>query len=447
MKKLLFFVTIILIFFNTAKVKADVFSGNIAKSQLDFATAFNHTGTNNNWVTEVFELTEETTVTDVEILMRNADPDYLNEGGSTSAGTLDLVIYDVPLTGAICQSTNLFDAFWGDAVNGFTDDAKVYDFTFAGCVLQPEVEYQLFINVTTSSNFFVYGTDTEPVDLQGCYIYSAGTPCGDVTSMYFKIIKEGEAFTVNYNFAPVIDGKSMNDFSNWTLQASWDNTSGRSFGAKVLWGQPFPSDFENPSQPTFLTNGFITSIAKTPTSSPQFYGAKIALYEFANGTTTLLSTGATSNFQIVAGDRTGFAVPLETETEVSIASCGETDWQVVGVDFGRGLCNVFRFLFVPSDFSTDRWSTLMSDAQTRMPFVMFYEFKDSFAAASSTASTTLAFTYNASSSPITGINIPLKATLVGFIGETTFNFIYTLMGIGVCFLLAVYTFYRIKNLM
>jgi hypothetical protein len=115
-------------------------------------------------------------------------------------------------------------------------------------------------------------------------------------------------------------------------------------------------------------------------SDPQYFGYKVktdALY-----------------FRIIAGS--GADLPnntvqndlgFPTDTTIPTPTCPQTSFRIFSVDFGKGLCTVINFLFVPSSLNeTQTFANTQTLFQSKAPFAYFYELKSSFSGVSTSAS-------------------------------------------------------------
>jgi len=121
-----------------------------------------------------------------------------------------------------------------------------------------------------------------------------------------------------------------------------------------------------------------------------------------------------------------------TSEGISAVVCGPTTFSVAGADFGQGLCNVVKSLFLPSSSAIEDFSQVITNLQQRIPFSYFYDITTSVTSQSTTGS----------SSPITSLDFVSSSTALHitystfssttasqYMGSTLYNlFLYALMG-------------------
>lgn len=238
------------------------------------------------------------------------------------------------------------------------------------------------------------------------------------------------------------------DFQFWNMVINPSSTS--RYDVRIKWGTSTPTTYTNSFTDQYdnfyMVEGteYHTPVAKTPTSTPGTYIAEGYLYNWNGSTYTQVATTSLFHFTISSGS----IVREPPSVEIAeIVNCQPTSFELLSVDFGQGMCQLFRFLFVPSSLSLDRWTALKEDAVTKQPISGFYQFQSAVTSgASSTASSTLAFTYNASSTMNhMNINIPLKVATTNLIGTTGFNLFYNGITYLLWFAVGVFAFWRVKN--
>lgn len=107
-------------------------------------------------------------------------------------------------------------------------------------------------------------------------------------------------------------------------------------------------------------------MTKSATTSPGTYKAIATLYDQNDATITQSSI---LNITISSGDIT----QVPDSPDVTIPTCGNTSFALLGVDFGKGLCDVGRYLFVPSDSVISDGQSLYTTVQEKIPFSYFAE--------------------------------------------------------------------------
>jgi hypothetical protein len=130
---------------------------------------------------------------------------------------------------------------------------------------------------------------------------------------------------------------------------------------------------------------------------------------------TLVYTGATSTWE-------GYITP----------DCGPTSWTILGADFGKGFCDVAKFLFYPPDTIVGYFQSSYENLQTKIPFSYAFEVINIVQNATSTAQSlpTIAI-QTSSTSSIPNMNIALfsSSTLSDATSRTGFSGLRTLANI------------------
>lgn len=278
-----------------------------------------------------------------------------------------------------------------------------------------------------------------------CNVGAFTDNCDPIEELYWNLEIGDPVDPTVIDFVGIREGTVTRDFENWQIRT--EGSFNNFYAGDVTFGSTNVEEFTNPIAPSLLCDGCVITLPKVPTSTPGDYLAKARLYRynFSASAFQIIYETPVINFTIVPGEI--IFIPDDTSTETPpVASCQATDFTIFDIDFGNAVCRLSRFLFYPTDASTDRWMTLYEDTKTKMPFTLFYDFKDSLAGASTTTASSTLFTYTATTTAISGININLKSATTGLIGTTNFNLLYTFMTYGVWFLVGVYGFYRVKNL-
>lgn len=379
------------------------------------------------------------TVGKISIWGKNQDPGF---GGSPG---LRMTILD--LTNSALNS-DMQELPAGDCEDCFTENSEEQSFLIKrDGIYDPYtfIEGHDYALLFSGNGGFFYFNGILADREYDCNIGAFTDNCDPVEEMYTNFEIGPTLDPTVIDFIGIREGTVTRDFENWQIRT--EGSFNNFYAGDVTFGATNAEQFTNPIAPHLLCDGCVITLPKVPTSTPGDYLAKARLYRynFSASAFQIIYETPIMHFTIVPGEI--IYVPDDTSTETPpVASCQATDFTIFDIDFGNAVCRLSRFLFYPTDASTDRWMTLYEDTKTKMPFTLFYDFKDSLAGAStSTASSTL-FTYTATNTAISGININLKSATTELIGTTNFNLLYTFMTYGVWFLVGAYGFYRVKNL-
>jgi len=112
------------------------------------------------------------------------------------------------------------------------------------------------------------------------------------------------------------------------------------------------------------------------------------------------------------------------------SGCTDTNFSVLGADFGKGICKVAAFLFVPGQLAVNQYTKLVTNLQNKIPFSYFYDVSQTITSQSPTGSgspiTTLDFVASTTALHLTYSPFS-SSTAISYMGPTLFNFYQTLM--------------------
>lgn len=94
------------------------------------------------------------------------------------------------------------------------------------------------------------------------------------------------------------------------------------------------------------------------------------------------------------------------------SGCVDTSFSVLGADFGKGICTVVAFLFVPGDNVINSYSNLQQTMQSHAPFSYFYDTINAFQSINVSSSTLTGLTIN------TGTSTPIQVSADLFSANT-----------------------------
>lgn len=135
------------------------------------------------------------------------------------------------------------------------------------------------------------------------------------------------------------------------------------------------------------------------TSSPIQFGARVGV------PSTYPSTYSTSTSGITFG----------TNTPVSLWNddwCKDTSFSVLGADFGKGICKVFAFLFVPGEYVNLQYEKFVDVLQYHAPFSYFYDMNNAISNLSPTTTAMSSLTLS------TGTSTPIQVSFSAISSST-----------------------------
>jgi hypothetical protein len=270
---------------------------------------------------------------------------------------------------------------------------NIYIFPFAG---NPSPSNDRAVLNTEA--FFAY-----PILASG-YIYQ---PTGTTTPVFKFAINTGYTPTsasVNFQAPSYYDGMITTDFQNWTVCANVPNQNG---DITVTYGTSSPiGNLDSLAGNLGLTtipikNGDCFIINKTASTTPGSYQAQATVWDSNN---VSIASSTILNFTITGGNSTSY--PNQQPALIPIAGCSATNFKIsfftgYEIDFGNGLCNVARFLFVPSQNVINQFTGTAGFLPTTPPFSYLYSLSSQIGTASGTSAsmTPLSIKVGATTSP------------------------------------------------
>jgi len=380
-----------------------------------------------------------------------------NNSGQVANKQIQLDLYSAGFTNH-CQ-----ESIYVDIPEGISNPI----FNFANCVLT-------YSSTTATYLRFYLATSAAPPAEVAVADYTGSTTIsslngytnyiGGLTFPAPPTIKFAINTTLNdsygINFLSGLANATTTDFSNWQFVVAAPSSTeahiivNYGLASSTNWylensdNYYWPTPLDN-TWPINLTSGQ-TVLKKSDLVPEAIYKAKVFLNRNSDGYT--LASSSEISFAIIGGVKKWSPTVQNAPNFQDVhPQCAQTNFQInfFGgvVDFGQGLCDVARFLFYPSNFTLDKYQQLAVDAKTKIPISGFYQIlkvaQDE--AATTTASSTLAFTYTSTSTPVHTFSINLKSKLISMIGQTSFDVLYNAEGYVIWFLVAVYGFFRIKH--
>jgi hypothetical protein len=265
----------------------------------------------------------------------------------------------------------------------------------------------------------------------------------------------GNSNAISFNPQYFVDGVHTPDFKNFWLTTNPGASGQYDYG--VLWGTSTPGDIANFDQATDWGNTPLTAgsnnllpLVKTASSTPGNYVMEAYLLFWNGSSYATVATSSILNITINGG--TPIVNPNNAPGYVSggtqANSCQPTNFTLLGIDFGKGVCDTVVFLFVPN--STTLNNSLQNTTglfQTRIPFSYYYDMTTALEASTSSGSviTSLSFS-TAIGNNATITYSPLSASAAeALVGVPTYNLYQTLMSYAVLAGFGFYVFIRIKD--
>lgn len=440
LKTFYFFIPLLVVFF---------FFSNNAKADIIFSQAVQNTGSNGSntqiWTTatnfnssstvQFIQLWGGWNSTDGQTIGNNCGGVvYLNPGdfSGTYSGSFDIDIWPVNSISPVIVELGTPFPFSSETL-------KSISITYTGdCTSGGSHGY---------SPSFGHSSSDEITDAS----YTEG---GDLS---FILFDENTTFIsglgLSFSAQHFAQNMEVSDFSNWTLTGIFP--SGLSYPMSVKYEVNFGT-----STPTLWSNEppvwtvpqsipeageYIFVIPKTPTSTPGTYTAQGALRLYDD---SLLAQTSILNYTISSGTITSYPPSINLEADLDIEQCPDTSFQLTGVDFGKGFCNLFRFLFMPSKFTTTQWTNLITDMQSKFPFAYFYDVSTAVNSASNpngTSTPSITFTQG-TNTPVHTFTINPSTALGTVAGSSNVSTLKTLIKYGLYFALGLYYFFRIRGI-
>ena len=293
-----------------------------------------------------------------------------------------------------------------------------------------------------------------------------GGSCTDLGFDTYFIIYDGDGTSlagnkISWQNPPFSNGLVTPDFSNWGACLNWTpgQTNITSFNWKIYYGTTTNYTLNDnyasnlglstiPLDPNLTSTCLQTT--KTSTTSPGTIFAELRLYDQNGG---IVSISPVYHFTIIAGDINSLPSfnnspfnPSSTPATIPV-ECKDYSFNVLGADFGMMGCRMIKFLFVPN-FSMTLLDNTTQQLHNTAPFSYWFQAQnDIIVNSASTSSTTLAFIYSATSTPIKNVNVNLKTAVTNLTTSNGFNEIYNAIGYAIWFAVGIYFIFRIKNLL
>lgn len=238
------------------------------------------------------------------------------------------------------------------------------------------------------SYFFTLPTSTPNIESVGisCVRTTASSKMGPDHTGTFDIYTDGTTYTdaqVEFQDPPFTEGFQSGNFLNWSVCVNLSPNHGIStYYSVVTFGTSSPFGVGTSSQISLTGIEYVSSTSSpfydcssfgmTSLLNPGSYKARATAY---TGSGTMFAQSKTLNFTIID---TGTTTPItqypNTNSLYNLTGtlktpkCTDTSFQLLGVDFGKGLCNVTTFLFIPSQSVLDDGTDLYQTVQTKIPF-------------------------------------------------------------------------------
>lgn len=317
---------------------------------------------------------------------------FKNHGTATS--TIYAVVSCVDGTGTHTITTS------NQSLGGSATTFENLTFSFSlTCNSSTMTQVQVnFFSTGWQSNDLQIQADNSALSAGKGITYYQPSPGNDAfnQSYMLRIAVNSGGFPINpdisFKTPAFTEGMTTPDFKNWfvcmnipaphTLTA-FDFSVDYGTSTPNLHRDLFSDDFGQNLVPLPSTKNLSNNcllLTKSASTTPGTYVAIATLFDENNATITQSSL---LNFSITNGN----VVPLPNNDignlfqapKLAVVPCGPTDFSInfgVGaVDFGQGLCNTARFLFVPPDGVSNLFSELAEENKTKIPISYFYEMK------------------------------------------------------------------------
>jgi len=201
---------------------------------------------------------------------------------------------------------------------------------------------------------------------------------------FFKLWDEGgfNAYQIDF-YGAYANGFNSSNFDDWQVIFTQPNTSFTVFQG-INWHGTSTTTAGYFGLDTSSIQGSESSAVSVISKNSFLIPGNYSAYAFIGSATTTFATSSTINFTITATGTPVMIVGVPTTTTTSPVTlglwnndwCPDTNFAVLGADFGKGFCTLFSFLFVPGQSVVNSYTNLQNSMEVHAPFSYFYDVKN-----------------------------------------------------------------------
>lgn len=207
----------------------------------------------------------------------------------------------------------------------------------------------------------------------GCKLF--GSNGASTFSPYIRLFDNAATSTVSFKNPPFVPFMRTVDFTTWQVCYSLVPTDlPQHFFFRIDYGLTTVGEFSDPSDELTrpgTSAAACTDIGKSHDLEPGAWGARVGLYDI-NGVTLPIQSSILL-FDVTGGTQQTLPINQIIPTEELPTTCGTTNLKIAGVDFGQGICQLFTFLFIPTNGFGERMALTAVVFQSKAPFSFFYD--------------------------------------------------------------------------
>lgn len=291
-------------------------------------------------------------------------------------------------------------------------------------------------SISGSPVFAESNTDTVP------NAYFVDNTSHDMTFTLFDDTGSVLGTSVQLRNPPFVPGMSTSDFYNWqvrvNLQAphssisainilvNYGTTTAMSLGQtnyKTYYG-----DYFSVASGAELVNYDMYLRKTSPLPTSAIY-TQVVLTDQNDAT---IATSSILSFTVHPGPQTPVPDAVLVGTIVGSVPppfCPETSFSLTGVDFGKGICEIFSWVFVPKPETLQKYAQLGETLKVHAPFSYYYQATDGLSNLTVSSTTMTGLSINTGSSTPIRISADLfsSATIDKYTSPTSRNVVRTLI--------------------
>lgn len=324
----------------------------------------------------------------------------------------------------------------------------VHQFDFDGEIEMQSVRYLDLLTDTGCSDLTAYG-----VNGVGTGIYSG------VIKPYIQIQYEIQGVNFTWRNYEEYNNANMTDFDNWEICLSFDPEDidpDSQYYVNMFFNEGMSAfgGTEEDNSTRLYTAEELTTVQprgagcliipkQTALDPNKLYSAVAILY---NDSDEIVSESSPIRFRTVSGDPTLFMQPLSKFILEEEIDCEPTDFRLVGIDFGFGVCKTLRFLFYPSEEILTDMSDKYDELQTKFPFAYVNEVVTAAEGIEEGTETTGITLTSAVGATSFSINLLDKDEIETYAGSGVVDIFRSLTSVALYVMFGFFVFHQIKGL-
>jgi len=329
--------------------------------------------------------TPSPTTGEIQAITAKVRQGSLSNWTQTCGSTQSVRMYVHTVSGGAYSATTTLSNTLSDTVFTFTSSgADIAD--FQGYQIEQVGGNSCYIveAIGSPGAGWSYGTGATYNDVEGL----AGTWHTVFTVTYGVVYGPTLPYEAYFQSPPFTASSSLSNFSQFrTCYFIGNDSTSTTFSMGVTFGTSsatglgsvYSSARSRAVGPFFDGERACLSIPKDTVLPIGSYKAQAKLYV----SSSTVATSAVLPFSIVdaSGVLSGTGDDWWNTSTTTVATtplCGPTSFSALGTDWGRGICDVTRFLFVPSPAAFDQFRTLETRLASTAPFSYFYGVRQIF---------------------------------------------------------------------